>query len=215
MGAFGCKNWFLGANQAQWVQHRAFVLLFAVSPTFALSELFILQDKGDNQVIHGTDTHADGHCHEQQTVEQGVTLFLLIAGTKNQGTAGGEGADGGALCAQHGAGKQGDGADAGGNSQRGNQEEQSRTHNTGGGAEEAHQCAHKAEGQRNQEYRNIGADPCAEHIDGTGGYGNGDQHTGTGDHQDGVPGYDFPSDRQAERRYYLCAKPEGTSLCVS
>ena len=26
MGAFGCKNWFLGAKKARWVQHRAFVL---------------------------------------------------------------------------------------------------------------------------------------------------------------------------------------------
>lgn len=34
--AMGAKWMQPGANQARWVQHRTFILLFAVSPTFAL-----------------------------------------------------------------------------------------------------------------------------------------------------------------------------------
>ena len=118
-----------------------------------------------------------------------VPLLFLAAGAQDQGAAGGEGADGRALSAQHGAGEEGHGIQAGGGGQSGDQGEQGGANHAGGGAEEAHDGAYQAEGHGDQDDGHVGADPGAEHFNGTGLYGDGNEHTGTGNHQDGVPGH--------------------------
>ena len=49
------------------------------------------QDHGYHEVVNRADPHADGHCHEEQAVEEAVALRFLAAGAQYQGVAGREG----------------------------------------------------------------------------------------------------------------------------
>ena len=56
-----------------------------------------------------------------------------------------------------------------------------------GGAEETHDGTYQAESNRNQRLWYIGTDPGRKCFNGSGFYCNSDQHTGTCDHDNGIP----------------------------
>ena len=60
----------------------------------------LLKDKGNNEVEQGTANDACRYSYKKQPVKELITVFFFRAGTKNQGSARGEGTNGTGLCTE-------------------------------------------------------------------------------------------------------------------
>lgn len=67
--------------------------------------LRLLKDKGNNEVEQGTANDACRYSYKKQPVKELITVFFFRAGTKNQGSARGEGTNGTGLCTEYRAGE--------------------------------------------------------------------------------------------------------------
>lgn len=151
--------------------------------------LRLLKDKGNNEVEQGTANDACRYSYKKQPVKELITVFFFRAGTKNQGSARGEGTNGTGLCTEYRAGEK----NRCGNSRRAgktrNEREECWRYNTCGRAEEAHDGPDDGKGDWNQGLWHVASDSVAQHGDGSCFDGNGNQHAGACNHDNSVPRY--------------------------